>query len=130
MIIANHRTVSKILNEEFKKFPKMKTSRDVHIEHRRYRYNARKDCELALADRVVVASNFVREPLISPGYPREKIWVIPSGAPKVDTSLRRLDSKKFVILVTEHLSARKGTTYLLEAWHRLSPPEHVESPVA
>lgn len=45
--IAHHRTVSKILNEEFKKFPEMKTSRDVHLEHRRYRYNARKDCECA-----------------------------------------------------------------------------------
>ena len=124
--IAHHTTVSRILDEEFKKFPEMKTSRDVHIEHRRSRYNARKDCELALADRVVVASNFVRESLISAGYSGEKIWVIPSGAPKVDTSLRRLDPKKFVILVAGHLSARKGTYYLLEAWRRLSPPEHVE----
>lgn len=82
----------------------------------------------ALADRVVVASKFVRESLISVGYPREKIWVTPSGAQKVDTSLRRLDSKKFVILVAGHLSARKGTYYLLEAWRRLSPPEHVELP--
>jgi glycosyltransferase involved in cell wall biosynthesis len=118
--------VSKILDEEFKKFPEIKTSRDVHIEHRRHRYNARKDAELALADRVVVASNFVRESLISAGYPGERIWVIPSGAPRVETTLRKLDSKKFVILVAGHLSARKGTHYLLQAWRRLSPPEHVE----
>lgn len=124
--IAHHDTVSKILDEEFKKFPEMKTSRDVHIEHRRHKYNARKDAELALADRVVVASNFVRESLISAGYPSERIWVIPSGAPTVETSRRKLDSKKFIILVAGHLSARKGTHYLLQAWRRLSPPGNVE----
>lgn len=124
--IAHHNTVSKILDEEFKRFPEMKTSRDIHIERRRHRYNARKDAELALADRVIVASNFVRDSLITAGYPRERIWVIPSGAPKVETSRRKLDSKKFIILVAGHLSARKGTHYLLQAWRRLSPPQNVE----
>jgi len=124
--IAHHRTLYRILDEEFQKFPEMKTSRDTYIEKRRPRYNARKDAELALADRVVVASNFVRESLIDVGVPNEKIWVIPSGAPPVQTSFRRLDSKRFVILAAGHLSARKGTHYLLQAWRELAPTANVE----
>jgi glycosyltransferase involved in cell wall biosynthesis len=124
--IAHHATLSSILDAEFSKFPELRTARDSHIAERRHRYAARKEAELALSDRVVVGSNFVRDSLVQAGVARERVWVIPSGAPPVETRFRRSGSTRFIILAAGHMSVRKGTHYLLQAWRKLSLPEWVE----
>jgi len=78
---------------------------------------ARKDEELALANHIVVASQFVRETLQKAGGLTAPITVIPYGAPSgraLRTEPHRRDSKLRVLFVGA-LSQRKGLSYLLQA---------------
>ena len=78
---------------------------------------ARKDHELALADRIFVASSFTKQTLQS--FPGElsDIAVVPYGFPPVN--LRRtyqpLKGRKMKLLFVGGLSQRKGISYLFEA---------------
>lgn len=126
MPICHHSATSRWVGAEFAKHPELVTDYERHRMRLAARRNRRKDSELALADRIVTASDFVAESLVAAGVPRQKIWIVPSGAPPVDTSGRGLDRKRFVFLVAGTLSARKGTHYVLEAWRRLAPPAQVE----
>lgn len=126
MPICHHATTQRWVGEEFRKYPELATSYDRHRGKLASRRNRRKDAELELADRVVAASDFVAQSLVSAGVPQEKIWIIPSGAPEVDTSGRAPEQGRFVFLMAGTLSVRKGTHYLLRAWRQLSPPANVE----
>ena len=126
MPICHHATTQRWVGEEFRKLPQLATSYDRHRMRLAARRNQRKDAELELADRVVAASDFVAQSLVDAGTAREKIWVVPSGAPEVDTSKRAADPKRFVFLVAGTLSVRKGTHYVLSAWSKLRLPFNVE----
>jgi len=126
MPICHHATTARWVGTEYKKFPELVTDYERHRMKLAPERNQRKDAELALADRVIAASKFVRDSLVDAGVPREKIWQLPSGAPPVETCWRRPDPNKFVFIMAGHLSLRKGTHYLLEAWRKLSPSKDVE----
>ena len=126
MPICHHATTARWVGAEYEKFPELVTDYERHRMKLAPERNQRKDAELALADRVIAASKFVRDSLVDAGVPREKIWQLPSGAPPVETSGRKPDANKFVFVMAGHLSVRKGTHYLLEAWRKLSPPSDVE----
>src|SRR5204862_8279072 len=85
------------------------------------RRNARKDEELALADHVIVASSFTRSSLLHIGFPKEKISVIPYGAPAVNAPIENVRREPFVFLSAGTQSVRKGVHYTLEAWRRIAP---------
>ncbi len=79
---------------------------------------ARKDAELALADRVVVASSFSRNSLaLFPGK-LPQVTVIPYGAPlartKIDTKVHS-SSGKLRVLFVGGLGQMKGLSYLFKA---------------
>jgi glycosyltransferase involved in cell wall biosynthesis len=84
------------------------------------------DCErreYELATRIVAASTFSKQTLISQGVPAEKINVNPYG---VDLQLfhppaapRERNARPFRFLFLGLLTARKGVPLLLEAWRRM-----------
>jgi glycosyltransferase involved in cell wall biosynthesis len=80
----------------------------------------RKDEELALADQIIVPSQFVRDTLAKAGPFAASINVIPYGAPPVTLEPKQVtqDSKLKVIFVGM-LSQRKGLSYLIDAIKKL-----------
>jgi glycosyltransferase involved in cell wall biosynthesis len=126
MPICHHATIRRWVGGEYERFPELSTSYERHRIALAGKRNLRKDAELALADRVIAASKFVRDSLVDAGVAPERIWQLPSGAPPVDTATRGPDPHKFVFVMAGHLSARKGTHYLLEAWSKLAAPAGVE----
>lgn len=126
MPICHHATTRRWVGAEYEKFPELVTPYERHRWKLAAERNRRKDAELALADRVVAASKFVRDSLVAAGVAPERIWQLPSGAPPVDTSGRKAESGKFVFIMAGHLSVRKGTHYLLDAWRKLAPASNIE----
>jgi len=75
---------------------------------------ARKDEELRLAQRVIVASTFTKETLCdAPVAPR--IDIVPYGAPDPVSSRIRTSSGRLRVLFAGALGQRKGLSYLLKA---------------
>lgn len=72
--------------------------------------------EAIVADRVLAASEYVRDSLIMNGVPPSRIALCPYG---VDTErfrpVEKVDDRPFQILFVGQLSQRKGIKYLLEA---------------
>ena len=76
----------------------------------------RKDAELALATRVVVASSFTRTSLEAIGC-EPPISVAPYGFPiELFAARRSAPTGPFRVLAVGNHDVRKGTPYLLEAW--------------
>ena len=79
----------------------------------------RKDQELALADKIIVASQFTSDTLkLSAVYDKE-IIVIPYGSPQPVVQPNFSLHKKLRVLFVGGLSQRKGLSYLLDAAHIL-----------
>jgi alpha-maltose-1-phosphate synthase len=81
---------------------------------------ARKDEELSLAQRVVIASSFTRATLEKAPV-KGTIEVIPYGAPAVTAELRR-PAGRLKVLFAGSLGQRKGLSYLLKAVAMLKTP--------
>jgi glycosyltransferase involved in cell wall biosynthesis len=79
--------------------------------------------EYALADRVMVPSEFVRRSFLERGVATEKIAKIPYGA-RLDRfrPVAEPNSGKFSILFVGQISLRKGFMDLLDAFERFSHP--------
>lgn len=78
----------------------------------------RKDLELALADRVIVPSAYVRSTLINAGIGEGSITVVPFGSPPPSTTLPIATHKSrgpLKVLYVGSLGQRKGLSYGLEA---------------
>jgi glycosyltransferase involved in cell wall biosynthesis len=82
---------------------------------------ARKDEELALADKIFVASSFTRRTLEMAAIGNKPVQVIPYGAPIcVDNSAVGMSKGgRLRVLFVGSLGQRKGLSYLLEAVRRL-----------
>ncbi|MBX6322238.1 MAG: glycosyltransferase family 4 protein [Rhodospirillaceae bacterium] len=88
----------------------------------------RQDEELALADLVVVGSEFCRATLIENGCPADKIRLAPYGAdeavfPKVRPVRPPLAGRPLEFLFVGSIEARKGMAYLLPAMRQIPPQE-------
>jgi glycosyltransferase involved in cell wall biosynthesis len=84
----------------------------------------RKDDEIGLAERVVVASSFTRQSLEAHFGTELPIVVTPYGspAPMVDRPAERAPGEPLRLLYAGHLSQRKGIAYLIAALARLEVP--------
>jgi alpha-maltose-1-phosphate synthase len=83
-----------------------------------------RECEeYAMADHIVVPSNFVKRTFIQEGIPASRISVASYGA---DLFRFRANgtppTHEFVVLFIGHFSIRKGAPYLIEAFQRFSHP--------
>lgn len=80
----------------------------------------RKDEEIQLADRILVASSFTRDSLAQTAFPPSSIQVIPYGAPEPIAAPRpSTNSRVLRVLFVGSLGQRKGTAYLLRACEHL-----------
>jgi glycosyltransferase involved in cell wall biosynthesis len=85
---------------------------------------ARKDEEIALADRIVVASSFTRQSLDNESGAKAPVTVARYGAPipLVKEPCTRGRDEPISIIYAGQLSQRKGLAYLLRALRRLDVP--------
>jgi starch synthase len=82
----------------------------------------RKDEELARANHILVASQFVRETLRGAGFLKAQITVLPYGAPTLRIPIERSSlapGRKLRVIFVGSLSQRKGVSYLLDAIEKL-----------
>jgi glycosyltransferase involved in cell wall biosynthesis len=79
----------------------------------------RKDRELTLADRVIVPSQIVKQSLQNAPVERDRIEVIPFGAPTAYFYPQPKRDRVFRILFVGRVGPRKGVHYLLQAWRSL-----------
>ena len=80
---------------------------------------ARKDDELRLADRVIVASSFTKRTLADAPL-TAKIDIVPYGAPRAISDEIKKPSGRLKVLFAGSLGQRKGLSYLLKAIDRLT----------
>lgn len=87
----------------------------------------RKDSELNLADRIVVASEFVRSTLLNYGSSSAPIVVVPYGTPPPLSTEPPAStaSSPLRVLFVGGLGQRKGLSYLLEAVDQLGDAVHL-----
>jgi alpha-maltose-1-phosphate synthase len=117
---CHYSVIRAIMEGEEREFPYASHNYSFGQEYDEQR-NRRKNRELAQADHVLVASQFVRRGLIDAGFASSRISVIPYGCePRaIYPSIVEGRLKNKVILYVGNLSLRKGVPRLLRAWKRL-----------
>lgn len=115
-----HRTIQEIFVEEQRRWP----DAALGPPHAEPTWKLRrKDAELALADKITVASGFTRRSLERIDV-RAPIVVAPYGFPvEAFVPRDRAPSGRFVAIAVGSQDVRKGTPYLLEAWKRAALPD-------
>lgn len=106
----------KLMSEEAELQPEWAATLHGNIDSAEKR--ARKDEELALANRIIVPSEFVRQTLVEASTLNAPISVIPYGAPPLRVSNSgpaRRSNEKLRIIFVGSLGQRKGLSYLLQA---------------
>ena len=85
------------------------------------------ESEIALADRIVCSSSFVRGTLVEAGTSCDKISVIAAGVAtdRFMPAARRQSPVGLKLLWVGHFGLRKGAWYLLEAMRRLTHLKHL-----
>jgi glycosyltransferase involved in cell wall biosynthesis len=84
------------------------------------------DREIALADVILVGSQFVKNTFISEGIPAGKVRVIPYGADPQrfqPAAEPRPESGPFRVLFVGQIGERKGISHLLKAYARFCKPD-------
>lgn len=80
--------------------------------------------EAVVADKILVASEYVRDTIINDGIPAEKIALCPYGVDvnRFSPAPIERDNKTFKVLFVGQLTQRKGVKYLLEAFSKIDLP--------
>jgi starch synthase len=124
---AHYQFIDATLDEEHDRFGAPETPAWSQIVRSRPQVNARKHAEYELADLIVANSTFVRDTFVQAGIPPAKVAVIPTGCPTPLPACPARTTRPRIVLCAGHLSFRKGTPYLIEAWRRLGvPPSEAE----
>jgi len=124
---AHYQFLDAVLDEEHHRFGSPDSAGWRAVLETRARVNARKAAEYALADLIVANSAFVRRTFIQAGLPGERVVVAPTGCPAPPPAGAEPATRPRIVLCAGHVSLRKGTLYLIEAWRRLGlPPAEAE----
>jgi len=120
--IAHWRTLRRLLQEEAAMHPEWAGTMEGLTDSPAKL--ARKDEEIALADRILVPSSFVRSSVIQGASASTTIEVLSWGAPSAinaPTASHR-PGEPINVLFAGTLTQRKGVKYLIDAFRRLSIP--------
>jgi glycosyltransferase involved in cell wall biosynthesis len=117
--------IRELLDEEYKQFPALMTSYEIHTRKRDSRRQARRDAEMGMADLVLTYSSFTRDSYVKAGIDIDKIRVITYGAPEVSSDVlescgqKQTSSEKddAVFLFAGNFAPHKGAHVLLKAWN-------------
>ncbi|MEJ7709650.1 MAG: glycosyltransferase family 4 protein [Pyrinomonadaceae bacterium] len=120
------RSVRELLTEEIQLMPEAQASLRGEIELNMPPSRYTQLCEEPLlADMCLVASNYTKKTLVENGVKESSVRVIPYGVDlekyrPADDGNRRSTTSRFRVLFAGQMIQRKGLSYLLEAWKRLS----------
>ena len=124
---AHYQFLDAIVDEEHNRFGAPDSPGWRAVVDSRARVNARKAAEYQLADLIVANSGFVRRTFIDAGVPGDRVVVTATGCPVPQPTPPEPATRRRLVLCAGHLSFRKGTLYLIEAWRRLRlPPAEAE----
>jgi len=82
----------------------------------------RKEEELRLADKVIVASELTRNSLIKHGIDTSKVSIVPYGTLIPEIKRDKKTRGGFNVIFVGRVGPRKGVHHLLDAWKKLSLP--------
>lgn len=123
--IAHHRYIQRFVEEEREMEPSFAATLPNWSQAPAWQ-EPELDAECALADRILVGSQFSRNAFIEEGFPAEKIIVIPYGADLERFSPEQPGAeqkKTFNALFVGSIVQRKGISYLLRAYQRFKGPD-------
>jgi glycosyltransferase involved in cell wall biosynthesis len=103
--------------EEAKNLPELASALQA-LDEPRWKIERKKQ-EIQLADHIFVASSFTKKSLLEVGVQKEKISVIPYGAPIEYFQPQTKTDKIFRALFVGRITPGKGVQYLLKAWQEL-----------
>jgi glycosyltransferase involved in cell wall biosynthesis len=113
--------VEKLLADEVVKFPNVKHAHSDYFHQKLGPRLKRRRDELALADVVIVNSEFSAQSYVAAGVSLAKMLIIPLGAPEIATKPTLHENKgPLKVLWAGTFSVRKGAHYLLRAWRSLN----------
>ena len=115
--IAFYRTSHALLKQEAERFPDLASTLQVTQEPT-WKLE-RKEQEIQFADHIFAPSSFVQNSLLEAGVKKEKISVIPFGAPIDYFQPQPKKDPLFRVLFVGRVGPRKGVHYLLQAWQEL-----------
>jgi len=120
----HHAFVKDIFEQEFAKYPELRTPYYEHLHKHQEQRTARCMQEWELADLVIVNSELTRRSFASNGADIDKVRVLPLGAPPIRGIGKNggtATSEPIRFLWAGTFSMRKGAHYVLQAWERLRP---------
>ena len=117
----HHTLQEKWIDKEYEKIPLLMTVAYKRIIMLSRKRNERRDEETNLADVICVNSNLVAQSLLDAGFSKDKMIVIPLGAPPAiqDDLLPKKLLTPLRFIYAGPVSVRKGAHYLLKAWKLL-----------
>jgi glycosyltransferase involved in cell wall biosynthesis len=124
----HHATRERLVDREYYCFPELFDSSVRKLQELGALRDARRDEEAALADVIHTNSSFTAESLISAGFPRDKMLIVPLGSPPVisEDMLPVSLPKPIRFIYAGPISVRKGAHYLLDAWRKLACGRNAE----
>ena len=102
---------------EAKRYPEIASS--LLTKHDSAVKRKRKDEELELASRIVVASSLTKDSVVESGVNQDKVKVIPYGVSLPRTNRKKMKESCFRVLFVGRVGARKGVHRLLSVWNEL-----------
>lgn len=121
----HHAFFSQVQREQLARYPELAgVATELTSDAKAAPRNARRDAELALADRVMCNSSFTRRTLVDAGVSKEKIEVTPYGFPAVQAPGPR--DGPVIFLNAGNQSLRKGVHLLYQAWRSLGSTADAE----
>jgi len=122
--IAHNRYQKKIYAEEAEHAPEFAAALP-RMEWLPEEYSERLEQECAMADRILVGSNFVRQSFIELGYDASRIVVAPYGVDTEQFTPARQPRRDgvFRVLFVGQIGQRKGVSYLFRAYEMFRRPD-------